>query len=182
MMPGPNIGNLPASIARLLDAAAAKHGLPREIARAVAWVESRGNAAAVSPKGAIGVMQLMPATAEALGVTNPRDAAANIDAGVRYLAQLVKKFGEPDGLAAYNWGPGRVSRAAKSGERIPGQVQTYVTRVQARAQDERLLIEREQQPEGSRTAVTPLPPRPKPQSGLRPPRSPRRPGHGDDET
>lgn len=121
---------LPAAIVALVDSAAARHGVEPEIARAVAWVESRGNPSVTSSAGAMGVFQLMPATAEGLGVTDPFDAAQNVDAGVRFLAQLRERFKlwKP-ALAAYNWGPGRV----QSGRPWPEQVQTYVEKVLSRA-------------------------------------------------
>jgi soluble lytic murein transglycosylase-like protein len=78
---------------------------------AVGWRESRFQQDAISPKGAVGVMQLMPATARSLGV-DPHDLAANIEGGAAYLAQLLRQFGGdvPLSLAAYNAGPGAVAR------------------------------------------------------------------------
>jgi soluble lytic murein transglycosylase-like protein len=80
-----------------------------DLARAVMRMESGGNPNAVSRAGAIGLMQLMPATAKGLGV-NPKDPERNLEGGIKYLAQLSDKY---DGdyvktLAAYNAGPGRV--------------------------------------------------------------------------
>lgn len=133
---------LPTAIAALVDAAAQRHGVQAALARAVAWIESRGDENAVSDRGAQGVMQLMPATAAALGVSNPFNASQNIDAGVRYLADLIMRFGDDQtALAAYNWGPGNVR---KSGGQWPAQVVRYVSNVQARAIDE-----------GYRTAAAP---------------------------
>jgi soluble lytic murein transglycosylase-like protein len=102
---------LPEGIAALLDAAADRYGVPRGIVRAVAWVESKGKQTALSPKGAIGVMQLMPRTAQGLGV-DPHDVTQNIDGGVRFLGQLFKQFSGSvtTALAAYNFGPGNVSK------------------------------------------------------------------------
>jgi soluble lytic murein transglycosylase-like protein len=126
--------HLPDAIATLINAAAQRHGVQAALARAVAWIESGGDENAVSEKGAQGVMQLMPATAKSLGVTNPFNASQNIDAGVRYLGQLIKQFGDDQtALAAYNWGPGYVK---KSGGQWPAQVTRYVAKVQARAIDE----------------------------------------------
>ena len=100
-----------ASPAQLADAAADRYGLPRHLVRSVMSAESGGNPRAVSPKGAIGLMQLMPGTAKDLGV-NPADPAQNVDAGVRYLRDLLVLY---DGhlrhaLAAYNAGPGAVEK------------------------------------------------------------------------
>jgi len=74
--------------------------------------ESGGNAQAVSRKGARGLMQLMPATADQLGVKNSFDAAQNVDGGVRYLLQLLQQFNYDvaKALAAYNAGPERVNQ------------------------------------------------------------------------
>ena len=91
--------------------AAVRSGLPPAFVESVARVESGLRSDAVSPKGAIGVMQLMPGTAQSLGV-DPRDAAQNIDAGTRLLRELLLKY---DGdvvkaLSAYNAGQGAVDR------------------------------------------------------------------------
>ena len=97
--------------AQLADAAADKYGLPRRLVRSVISTESDFEPRAVSPKGAIGLMQLMPATAEALGA-DPRDPAQNVDAGARYLRDLLEKYdgGLWHALAAYNAGPGAVDK------------------------------------------------------------------------
>jgi len=103
---------VPQQYSTMFQEAAAQAGLSPSLLAALVWQESRWNAAAVSPKGAIGLTQLMPATASGLGV-NPRDPAANLLGGARYLRQLLDQF---DGdleraLAAYNAGPERVRRA-----------------------------------------------------------------------
>ncbi len=95
----------------LADAAADKYNLPRKLVRSLMGAESAFQTKAVSPKGAIGLMQLMPATAQTLGV-DPNDPAQNVDAGARYLRDLLLKY---DGqlwhaLAAYNAGPGAVQK------------------------------------------------------------------------
>jgi soluble lytic murein transglycosylase-like protein len=99
------------SPAQLADAAADKYGLPRRLVRSVISTESDFQPQAVSPKGAIGLMQLMPATAEALGA-DPHDPAQNVDAGTRYLRDLLEKYngGLWHALAAYNAGPGAVDK------------------------------------------------------------------------
>lgn len=126
---------LPPDIATLVDSAADHHGISRELARAVAWIESNGKQSATSPVGARGVMQLMPNTAKGLGV-DIDDTAQNIEGGVRFLARLVRNFGERPGLAAYNWGPGAAGsshRARLLAGDWPPSVQGYVDKVQKRA-------------------------------------------------
>jgi len=94
--------------------AASQNGLPPEILLSVAKIESAFQTNALSPKGAIGVMQLMPGTARALNV-NPRDTRENIEGGARLLRDLLVKYERyPDqvyrALSAYNAGPGAVQK------------------------------------------------------------------------
>lgn len=101
---------LATSVWPLLDDAARRHGLPPALLRAVAWQESRGRTTAISRKGALGVMQLMPATAAALGV-DPFDPHQNVRGGALYLRRQLDRFGSvPLALAAYNAGPAAVAR------------------------------------------------------------------------
>lgn len=106
---------LPALNAQELVAAAARrNGLPPEFVASVVSAESDFQAGAVSPKGAIGLMQLMPATAREYGA-DPRDPRQNVEAGTQYLRDLLLKYQKDDhqvsrALAAYNAGPGAVDR------------------------------------------------------------------------
>lgn len=95
-----------------IAAAADRHGLDRALLAAVAKVESNFNQYAVSPRGACGILQLMPQTVKRFGVRNVFEAAQNIDAGARYLRWLVDRFGgRVDlALAGYNAGEGAVDR------------------------------------------------------------------------
>ncbi len=95
----------------LFAEAAKSHGLDLNLLQAVAWQESRGRMSAVSPKGARGVMQLMPGTAAEMGVRSD-DLADNIRGGALYLRRQLDRFGGsvPLALAAYNAGPGAVLR------------------------------------------------------------------------
>jgi len=93
-------------------AAEAKYSLPTGLLDALVWTESRYNPLAVSPAGAAGLGQLMPATAKELGVLNRFDPMANIYGAARYLRQMLDKFGVVHlALAAYHAGPGAVERA-----------------------------------------------------------------------
>jgi soluble lytic murein transglycosylase-like protein len=94
----------------IIQTQAAKHGVDPELVRAVIQVESAYQARARSQKGAVGLMQLMPATAREYGVRNLYDPAANIDAGIRHLKALLAKFPLDLALAAYNAGQGAVER------------------------------------------------------------------------
>jgi soluble lytic murein transglycosylase-like protein len=102
-----------AALANQLRVSAERHNLSPKMVEAVAWRESRFNPQALSPKGAVGVMQLMPDTARALGV-DARDPASNIEGGAAYLERMLKTFdGDlPLALAAYNAGPAAVRQYA----------------------------------------------------------------------
>jgi hypothetical protein len=88
----------------------ATHGVDPMLVRALIQVESNYRPRAKSPKGAMGLMQLMPSTAREYNVRNPYDPKANIGAGVKHLKALIDKWGVELGLAAYNAGEGAVKR------------------------------------------------------------------------
>ena len=95
----------------VIMAAALTHGVPAALVKAVIAAESAFDARAVSPKGAMGLMQLMPATAADLGVREPFRAADNVHGGTRYLRTLHDRYGDwTRTLAAYNAGPTAVDR------------------------------------------------------------------------
>lgn len=127
----PRHGALPSSesLRDIINATCTKYGMEEALIMAVVRAESNFNPRAVSPKGARGLMQLMPATARELGVTNSLDPAENIDGGVRYLKWLLGVFDNDTelALAAYNAGPTKVRRY----KGIPPyrETKTYVKRV-----------------------------------------------------
>lgn len=112
-----------------IEQAAARHNVDASLVRAVIKVESNFNPNAVSPKGAMGLMQLMPQTARQLNVSNPFDPQQNVDAGVRHLKRLMESYGGDVRLtlAAYNAGAGAVARSAG----VPhfAETQNYVKRI-----------------------------------------------------
>jgi soluble lytic murein transglycosylase-like protein len=118
--------------ADLFTQAGAKHGVSPALLAAVAKTESNFNSSAVSPAGAEGLMQFMPATARGLGV-DADDPASAIDGAARYLSSLTEQFGSTDlALAAYNAGPGTVRRHGG----IPPypETQDYVRKVTSAAE------------------------------------------------
>jgi hypothetical protein len=112
-----------------IDAAAERHHVDPSLVRSVVKVESNFNPNAVSRKGAMGLMQLMPSTARSLNVVNPFDPEQNVDAGVRHLRKLLDSYGGNVrlSLAAYNAGSGAVARSAG----VPHfkETQDYVRRI-----------------------------------------------------
>ena len=124
----------PAAAARysdLIEKVSAENGVDSKLVRAVIQVESAYQPRARSRKGAMGLMQLMPATARQYGVRNPYDPEANIEGGTRHLKMLLQRFPRALALAAYNAGEGAVERFGG----IPPYPETraYVSRVLALA-------------------------------------------------
>lgn len=113
----PAAGNVPAYTGRysgpfldLARSAAMRHDIPADLFLRLVQQESGWNVGALSPKGAIGLAQLMPGTARQLGV-DPHDPVANLEGGARYLKMQYQAFGSwPLALAAYNAGPGAVQQ------------------------------------------------------------------------
>jgi soluble lytic murein transglycosylase-like protein len=119
---------LPSRYRPAFELAARQTALPLPLLVAVARVESRVEQGARSDAGAEGILQLLPSTAAALGL-DPSRARTNVLAGARYLRQLLDRFESPDlALAAYNAGPGAVSRSAGA---PTGETMTYVANVTA---------------------------------------------------
>lgn len=109
--------------------AASRHNVDPNLVRSVVKVESNYNPNAVSRKGAMGLMQLMPSTARSLRVSNPFDPEQNVDAGVRHLKRLLENYrgNVPLSLAAYNAGTGAVARS--SGIPRYAETRNYVRRI-----------------------------------------------------
>jgi len=124
LSPDKNRVEVDAIIARAAEA----HGVDAKLIEAVIKTESDFNPDAVSPVGAQGLMQLMPGTAEDLGVKDPFDAEENVQAGSRYLKQLLDRYDGDTGLAlaAYNWGMGNLERHP---ERMPQETINYISKI-----------------------------------------------------
>ena len=118
-----------AQLDSLITDAALRHNVDANLVRSLIRVESNFNARAISRKGALGLMQLMPATARDLNVRNPLDPAQNVDGGVRHLKGLLETFhGDVElSLAAYNAGAGTVKR--KGGVPNYKETKEYVRRI-----------------------------------------------------
>lgn len=125
----------PADFQPIINQAAAKYGLDPRLLSAQIKAESSFNPRAVSPKGARGLMQLMPDTAAELGVADPFDPVQNIEGGAKYMRQLIDKYqGNVNAaLHAYNWGMGNVDRQGL--EKAPKETRDYVAKIRAGAGD-----------------------------------------------
>jgi soluble lytic murein transglycosylase-like protein len=128
--PGPGDAGLE-PYSEIIDRVAAEQEVPAKLVRAVIQVESAYNPRARSPKGAMGLMQLMPATARQYAVADPYDAASNIEGGIKHLKSLLQRLPVALALAAYNAGEGAVQRF----NGIPPYPETrnYVSRILALA-------------------------------------------------
>jgi len=122
---------LSTNLAELITQQAQAQGVPPDVALAVAQQESgitqwrQDGSVVTSAKGALGVFQLMPATAAQLGV-DPTDVYGNIQGGISYLSQLYQKYGDWNtALAAYNFGPGNVD----AGKSLPSETVNYVSSI-----------------------------------------------------
>lgn len=130
-LPGYEAPKAPATLPELIDVLAERIGVPAELAHALITVESNYQPTAVSPKGAMGLMQLMPATAKQYAVTDPFDPEQNLTAGLQHLKNLLDRYGNrtASALAAYNAGETAVERYGG----IPPyrETQDYVRRILA---------------------------------------------------
>lgn len=118
----------PLPYADLIQRAADRHDIDPKLITAVVHVESGFNAKAISPKGARGLMQLMPATARELGVVDTLDPEQNLMGGTRYLKQLLTRYrgDQTLALAAYNWGMGNLERHP---QKMPDETRRYLTKI-----------------------------------------------------
>ena len=134
-VPPPQLPPSATGLSTLVEKAAGQHRVSPALVHSVIAAESAYNSAAVSPKGALGLMQLMPTTARELQVANPMDAAQNINGGTAYLRQLLDRYAGfsnqfERAVAAYNAGPARVDQYGG----LPPYRETvdFVARVSAR--------------------------------------------------
>ena len=127
----PTSSSTPFPFAAFITEASQRFAIPSNWIRSLIWIESGARAYAVSPKGAMGLMQIMPKTYAGLRARyhlgpNPYDPRDNILAGVAYLREMQDRFGSPGFLAAYNAGPDRYERHLATGGPLPVETQDYV--------------------------------------------------------
>ena len=101
-----------------------RYGIDPDLVRAIIYTESRGNPYSISNDGALGLMQIMPQTADFMGIADVMDPEANINAGVKYIAWIVRHYGERNLLWAWNAGPGKISL-----NRMPGETKRFIVEV-----------------------------------------------------
>lgn len=124
------LANARVRVLAFIRAAEMRHALPRGLLEALVEVESGYQPFVVSRAGAMGLAQLMPATAKALGVLNPFDASANVEGGARFLRAMLDRFGSVSlALAAYNAGPVAVlrSRGIPANSETPAYIRKVLT-------------------------------------------------------
>lgn len=116
------------NIDRVIEKASRTYDIDPALLRSVIQAESAFNPAATSSKGAMGLMQIMPETAEELGLKKPYDPEENIMAGTRYLRRLLDRYNgdREKALAAYNWGMGNVDKYGRS---YPRETRIYISRI-----------------------------------------------------
>lgn len=125
------------AVAAAVDESSARFGLPAHWIRLVLDHESGGEVRAVSPKGAMGLMQLMPSTWRDMSVElalgdDPFEPRSNVLAGAAYLRRMYDRYGSPGFLAAYNAGPGRYDRYLAGSASLPSETRNYVARLAPR--------------------------------------------------
>ena len=107
-----------------IDLYAAQYGVDPDLVSAIVYTESKGDPFRISRDGALGLMQIMPSTASFLGFDNVLDPEENIKAGVKYIAWLLKQYGESHALWAWNAGPTRVSKKL-----MPRETRNFIVEV-----------------------------------------------------
>ena len=128
-------------LAKIIEEASDRFAVPARWIRAVIQIESGGDEHAISPRGAIGLMQLMPGTWVELSVRNglgldPFDPRDNVFAGTAYLREMHDRFGSPGFLAAYHAGPSRYEHHLATGQPLPPDTAAYVAAVAPLLADE----------------------------------------------
>jgi Transglycosylase SLT domain len=138
----PTSSSTPFPFAAFIAEASQRFAIPSSWIRAVIWIESAARPYAVSPKGAMGLMQIMPKTYTGLRTRyhlgpNPYDPRDNVLAGVAYLREMEDRFGSPGFLAAYNAGPDRYERHLATGGPLPLETQDYVAMLMPMIEEQR---------------------------------------------
>ena len=123
---------------QIIHHAAKTYGVDPDLIKAVIKAESGFDTSSTSPKGAMGLMQLMPETAKELGVNDAYNPVENVMGGTRYLKSLMDRYNGdiPLSLAAYNWGMGNVERHP---DKLPQETRTYIVRVNQFLQQEKAI-------------------------------------------
>lgn len=125
------------ALCRLIEHAARQHGVPADFLTNLLWRESSFRAGVVSPKGAQGIAQFMPSTASARGLLDPFDPEEAIPQAARLISDLTAEFGNLGlAAAAYNAGPGRVSRWLRREALLPAETRAYVELITGRTAEE----------------------------------------------